>query len=218
MVNFKNSPSTETPINEDNLNKMQTDLEKSKVSKAGDTMSGTLEIISDDLYGFKKSRTIDGTKYTASLNVGSDGSARIILDKGLNRVAQLVIKEDGTVLSTDKKLLTADSIETIANNNGTAIKYPDGTMICTKKCVFENVSTTANGAIFISSQQTLGNFAVEFIDVPTMTLSKITNTGGWIFNHIQLTKSNAGNVFFATATAQNSKIFGCHLIAIGRWK
>lgn len=127
-----------------------------------------------------------------------------------------IVKDD---LNTEIANLAEWSVPTtVTNENGTAIKFYDGTMICTKKCMFENVTTTANGAIFISPQQAIGDFALPFIDIPTMTLSKIGNNGGWVFNHTQLTKSSAGYVFFATTTAQSSKTFGCHLIAIGRWK
>ncbi len=189
------------------------------VNRSGDVMSGSLEIVSDDLYGFKKSRTIDGIKYTASLNVGSDGSARVILDEGTNRVAQLVIKKDGTMFNTDKKLLTADSIETVTNNNGTAIKFPDGTMICSKDVIFEKIAcATESGAIFITDQLSLGNFAVEFTNIPVMTVSKVRHDAGWIYNTNQISKISAGYVTFASATSRSSATFECHLIAIGRWK
>ena len=124
---------------------------------------------------------------------------------------------NASFVNMDSQIMALKS-QIVTNENGTAIKFYDGTMICTKKCMFENVTTTANGAIFISPQQAIGDFALPFIDIPTMTLSKIGNNGGWVFNHTQLTKSSAGYVFFATTTAQSSKTFGCHLIAIGRWK
>lgn len=91
-------------------------------------------------------------------------------------------------------------------------------MICTKKLVFTGCKTIANGVLFVSEAQSLGNFAVAFTDVPTMTLSKISNNGGWIYNHTEINKTKAGNVWFATPDKRTSSSFGCHLIAIGRWK
>lgn len=159
MINFENSPSTQTPLNAENLNKLQTDLQ-------------------DEI-----------------------------------RESQDNLKEEIA------KTVESSIPQTITNENGTAIKFADGTMICNKRVIFNNIEcTTASGTIYITAQLSLGNFAEEFTDIPVMTISKVRHDASWVYNTNQINKTNAGYVTFATTTARSSVTFECHLIAIGRWK
>lgn len=109
--------------------------------------------------------------------------------------------------------------ETITNENGTALKFLNGTMICTKSVVFRDVpSITANGSIFTTAQLSLGNFAEEFTDMPIMTVSKVRHDPAWIYNTNQISKTSAGYVTFATTTTRSTATFECHVIAVGKWK
>ena len=57
-----------------------------------------------------------------------------------------------------QKLEKESIIETITNSNGTAIKFADGTMICTKSMSFQNVAITQKvGELYQSSALNLGN-------------------------------------------------------------
>ncbi|MEG1474059.1 MAG: hypothetical protein RSC25_08065, partial [Christensenella sp.] len=48
--------------------------------------------------------------------------------------------------------------QTVNNANGTAIKFADGTMICTKKVIAANVPVTASGAVYLGNMS-IGDFA-----------------------------------------------------------
>lgn len=72
MVNFKNLPNTSTPINAENLNKMQTDLQESLVKRTGDSMTGNL-VIQNDSNTWKQlatGRTINDTVYYTAIGTG----------------------------------------------------------------------------------------------------------------------------------------------------
>lgn len=53
-------------------------------------------------------------------------------------------------------------IERIENSNGTAIKFADGTMICTKFVSFQNIATTALGSIYNSSDLDMRKLCTKF--------------------------------------------------------
>lgn len=133
----------------------------------------------------------------------------------INRFERL---EYSAILNDEWRKILAES-EIIINENGTAIKDPEGTMICSKRVTFNNIPcTTVSGAIYITAQQSLGNFAEEFVDIPTMTVSKVRHDAGWIYNTNQISKTSAGYVTFATTTTRSTATFECHVIAMGRWK
>lgn len=115
----------------------------------------------------------------------------------------------------DKQLLDAegqeifnitDFIKTIVNENGTAIKFPDGTMICTKKISFSQVAcTTALGSLFSSEALDLGNFAEAFVETPTVNINKKGSYVGIIVNEGSSTNTSIGTVTFAKFSSRKCK-------------
>lgn len=85
-VNWENLPSTNTPVNATNLNKMDAgiaNLENDKVNKSGDTMTGVLNFNNTNSYeAIIKDRTINNINYKAKLGVGGNGSVRLELNEG----------------------------------------------------------------------------------------------------------------------------------------
>lgn len=112
------------------------------------------------------------------------------------------------------------NIETIENENGTAIKYPDGTMICTKTVTWSGVITSAWGSLFDSPLINLGDYAVPFIEKPTISVNTC-NTGYscWIEVIDRVTNTSFGTTYLVRATAISSiQTFKIDCTAIGRWK
>lgn len=81
-VNWENLPSTNTPVNATNLNKMDAGIANA-VEKSGDTMTGVLNFNNTNSYeAIIKDRTINNINYKAKLGVGGNGSVRLELNEG----------------------------------------------------------------------------------------------------------------------------------------
>ena len=102
------------------------------------------------------------------------------------------------------------NIETITNDNGTAIKFPDGTMICRGELLVEGNSdykVLTFPQPFISSNYT-----------PTFT-NRIANSGFIIWNAFDLNPENI-KVYPRDAVTKNFPTSNSlvYWTAIGRWK
>ena len=81
-VNWENLPSTNTPLNATNLNKMDAGIANA-VEKTGDTMTGVLSFNNTNSYeAIIKDRTINNINYKAKLGIGGNGSVRLELNEG----------------------------------------------------------------------------------------------------------------------------------------
>lgn len=88
-----------------------------------------------------------------------------------------------------EKLQQETIIETITNENGTAIKYAEGTMICRKTVTFNNIDiVTKRGSLFVTENLALGNWAEKFVERPDISATK---TNGWAGIIYQYTSYNA---------------------------
>lgn len=118
-------------------------------------------------------------------------------------------------------------IETITNDNGTAIKFADGTMICYKQAEIKNVAIQNNWAsgLYSSSEYELGKTPAEFIGIPII----LGNPSGSINNDatgyaliipkIYTTAKNSfGKCFFIRNYLETNITVYINLVAIGRWK
>lgn len=106
----------------------------------------------------------------------------------------------------------------IENANGTAIKFPDGTLICTKTINVGDLDLTAQkGSCYINPTQILeGNYAVPFVGTKYRSVEvAITNT-----QNIPVWASTlSGATIWVTSSAPyNAKSVILYLLAIGRWK
>lgn len=109
-------------------------------------------------------------------------------------------------------------IERIENENGTAIKFPDGTMICTlEKTVTDQAINGAYGSLFQSIR--VWTFPVPFIETPAVSCSQFQWGTGASWGGIRgaSTVSAALRVYdaFSRAAGTDTHISA---IAIGRWK
>lgn len=115
-----------------------------------------------------------------------------------------------------------NNIKTVTNDNGTAIKYPDGTMICTKSVSLSKVNcSTSWGSLYISGTIYLQDFPETFISPPAYSFNFISTFSGWLM------PQGGGEVNSNTTTiclqlvsvSKNTSVSGkISVIAIGKWK
>lgn len=111
-------------------------------------------------------------------------------------------------------------IESGTNGNGTYVKLPDGTLLCSKIKTYTNVqiTTPSGAAMFISGPLSgVGGWAADFIGTPAMHITVVQGISGYggadyIYNRatdsIYLTR-------WSTATIPEIEM---HYTAQGRWK
>ena len=114
-----------------------------------------------------------------------------------------------TILNKIKNM----EIERIENSNGTAIKYPDGTMICYGRKSISNVEFSPAGAIYYSATQTI-TYPAQFIETPSTNISCRTSNMAWAGN----IASNNNNCTFNILHSINvTRPVHIEWISIGRW-
>ena len=137
-----------------------------------------------------------------------------------------ILDYDGTEVPEGFEKYNAEkslSSEIVENENGTAIKYSDGTMICTRTIEVNNVSVSqAWGSLFYYQDYTEYRFAQEFKDIPTGFYMHFTPTGAagcWLgaYGEQIITKSGFSkfSLFRPTSNTVTGKLF---VTAIGKWR
>ena len=111
-------------------------------------------------------------------------------------------------------------IETITNENGTAIKYPDGWMICLLDTTVTDQALNrqySNTSLFFGTRT--WTFPVQFIEKPIVNCGRFQwGTGASWGNVTSVTSSTArltGMDFLSRAVGTSVEISAT---AIGRWK
>ena len=163
------------------------------------------------------------------LNKGETGAIPINKDN-LNHMDNGISNNDSAIgnlanLNTSAKdnlvnAINSTIIESGTNNNGTYIKYADGTMICTKKVTGQAKITATWGNLYDTGDNPLdlGNWAIPFIDVPIVSTSFYGGNGQWIEGfQTSPTKENVGKISIASATSKTANAY-YNVIGIGKWK
>lgn len=112
------------------------------------------------------------------------------------------------------------------NANGTYYKYPDGTLICTKRVNFGNIQSsgwTAWGAWYESTTvYDAGDWPVAFTEVPTLSATQVqsgTYTGVAVAElWMDRTASKIGKTYFYRPSAASTNSVTYDFIGIGKWK
>ena len=107
-------------------------------------------------------------------------------------------------------------IETITSGNTSAIKFPDGTMICRGRISYPEATFTQLGGVYY--RQLAGvTFPEPFIDIPNPSVVMNMGNVGSITTGAGVTSTAIGgfNVMSANAQARSITVFWT---AIGRWK
>lgn len=129
---------------------------------------------------------------------------------------------DGTVFARSKASWlpnptewTRQTPETITNANGTATKFPDGTMICRYRGA-RVTANNANGQLFVSGSNIV-TFAATFIDVPVVTVICSDPQVGHCWG-IVTTPVNGSNCGIGLMSGLNGSSCAISYMAIGRWR
>ncbi len=108
--------------------------------------------------------------------------------------------------------------ERIENENGTAIKFADGTLICMKTVTVGDIDLTAHiGATYTHNYAiSLGGFAFPFVGAcyrsKEVSITNTTNTPIWL-------STLADDSCWVTGSAQiKVKDVKIHILAVGKWK
>lgn len=111
-------------------------------------------------------------------------------------------------------------VESGSNDNGSWIKFADGTMICTKKITFTNVViNTVWGSVYeTASTFDFGDYAQEFIETPSVSID--LNEGSTCFceSFTERTKKSIGSTWLWKPAVEAGGTMTFDIIAIGRWK
>lgn len=129
-VNWENLPSTNTPLNATNLDKMDAGIANA-VEKTGDTLTGFLDFNNKNEYHvFRKTRTVNNVDYKANLGISAAPSARLeFQDANENTLGRLDVKSDGIYNGLSNKKLAEQSS---GWTNATLASNIDGSVIYTK--------------------------------------------------------------------------------------
>jgi|GEM_PF-1311000 hypothetical protein len=112
-------------------------------------------------------------------------------------------------------------VESGSNDNGTWIKYTDGTMI-----TYQNVNITISvtepwGGIFVGNYATPISFPQVFQEPPEVLIDlKFTQGAGWRvdWDFPVITNSSIKNIGVGRGTASDVSKFKATIFAIGKWK
>ena len=136
-----------------------------------------------------------------------------------------IIDFDGDVIPEGYEEVEDDGgIVTVTNDNGTAIKYPDGTMITYQKYSVNVSDWIAWGNMFYAKLGVPPNFPLAFvgkIPIVTQTL-ETSSSNAMLCTASEYTGSSsltrAGACQLVRPTTATECIFTVNITAIGKWK
>ena len=128
--------------------------------------------------------------------------------------------EDKTTNAPSIRAVEEDLIKTITNENGTAIKFHDGTMICHCRKTFTGVAInqTSSAMPYVSTPLSFNNFPVEFIDIPSVNISVEGTVSAIVVNTTASTKTAPYSFSLGRYSSLAERDFTVSYQAKGRWK
>lgn len=124
---------------------------------------------------------------------------------------------------TLKKHLDEQKMVSGSNSNGNYIKFPDGTMICTKTVIGTTSITVSWGSLYESPIVPLGDFALPFTETPKVFANNSIPSGktgnGFFIEWIDgTTNTSFGSTILVRPSQESKNKYNIDLFAIGRWK
>ena len=134
--------------------------------------------------------------------------------------SSIVRKQGSQITPLDTYLDTI--VESGSNSNGEYTKYTDGTMICTKRVIKQNVKLTNSWySLFTNENDTsidLGSYAATFIEEPVVNITYMGGNGCWLINNNGHSASSPGKVQLCTVSSRTIGTCILDITAKGRWK
>ena len=111
-------------------------------------------------------------------------------------------------------------VESGSNANGNWIKYSDGTMICHKKVIVENVAVTTPWEFLYEGTLSLGDWSQTFTEAPNVQLTNGSGSGFLIESFVSPGGSTTTSVGSIYIVRPNSATINVHInvLGIGKWK
>ncbi len=125
-------------------------------------------------------------------------------------------KNIGILQDKDNNTVYPIGFETITNSNGTALKFPDGTMICYGERTITATNSNKVGSLYYAGSFSLGNYPVKFVERPICTLQIKGDMS--VVEYDYGDASYMGSCYIMNATSRTNKTERIGFIAIGRWK
>lgn len=121
-------------------------------------------------------------------------------------------------LSANQGKVLDAKIDGIIESGSNYIKWADGTLICKyKKDITTEINTTWGG-LYISSDITLDNYAVPFIETPVLSIFVDGINSAIIMNAGYGSVTAPPKINLCRGPAGSSTSYTIHVFAIGKWK
>ena len=176
-IKFVNN--SEPALSAENLNKLQDNVDTAKVNRAGDTMTGRLNIENKtEFTGINKTRTINGADYSVSLGVGADITASLELHSadGTN-LGRLDVEKTGKIKNWKTgKYLVEETIKngTITNPDTTKFDIKRSKIVQINNIVFVDLSIQLIADIPINTQFA---FKISGVDTSAAVIFPVASYG-----------------------------------------
>lgn len=175
----------------------------------------------------------DGIKYTFTMTpayttvsklAGGKGVTfgQVATEEGFNCYMNADFKKNITQNGKDIALKEEiEKIESGSNDNGSWIKYPDGTMICRGKMTITSGAWVQTGSVYYYDHETPISFPQEFIDANDLSVEISSNNSAYVFlcQGVSYTASEITKVnLLRPTTTSNDVQLTISYMAIGSWK
>ena len=104
----------------------------------------------------------------------------------------------------------------VTNEDGTAYKFPNGMMICTKIWTGTITINTSWQSMYEGSVN-LGNWAVGFTNTPCVSITHTGATGAMLESVTNASSTAIGTAYFARPNSISNQAFVVNCIALGTW-
>lgn len=157
--------------------------------------------------------------YTRILTLGNESSADTAqIGIGISGNKVYTRTRNSNVWGNWQSLLP----ETVTNSNGTATKFPDGTMVCRRKIQKSIPCNSTWGTLYHGEDSTEYAFAETFTEIPNVQVSvrTTTSTSCWQINYNTpvITKSTYKWISIMRPTSSDNVPVEIDILAIGKWK
>lgn len=179
------------------------------VNKAGDTMTGRLNITNKgEFAGVSKTRTINGVDYTATFGLGSDVTASLELSQSGTILGRLDITKDGRIKnSKTQKYLVEEDIKTgsVANPDASLFSITRSHIKQINNVVFVDLQIKLLAEIAANKQYL---FKLSGVDAPAsffFSMAGYSNAEWKLSEPIYCAIDTSGGIFFCNNNAVSVK-------------
>lgn len=176
---------------------------------SGDNADYEEEISLGNLFDYRKD-------YEVELTITDKLETSSVIKIGLKGIPIINWGKDFFNVNGDIRQYNNPIIDSGSDINGTYVKYFDGTMICSNTVTYQNVAITNTwGSFYESSQLSLGNYPVAFIQEPDLSLT--SHYPNFVQKYGDASATSPGT-FYASKPKSGTETVKVSYIAIGRWK